>query len=175
MVTERKPPPDAIPDGTPHDEDPDPDPNYPNDPLNPGDPLTGGIDPDDLPPDELAPSFVPSWLRGKSSKKLNRAQKGNYEGILRDIEAAPDTVPKSGALYNMREFAKITDTSTEEDIREWCRVYWEHQKELWLANQPGADPNVSIEEFIEIYENDMARSPSHWSPYDRVGVVNADP
>ena len=124
MATERKPPPDAIPDGTPHDEDPDPDPNYLNDPLNPGDPLTGGIDPDDLPPDELAPSFVPSWLRGKSSKKLNRAQKGNYEGILRDIEAAPDTVPKSGALYNMREFAKITDTSTEEDIREWCRVYW---------------------------------------------------
>ena len=76
--------------------------------------------------------------------------------------------------YSKFDQIEISDSDVEEDeTPPWMRVpankdLDEGELRLVASGDLGAGMRQHLSE-------DDVRSPSHWSPYDRVGVVNADP
>lgn len=99
--------------------------------------------------------ITPSWLR----KRVNRAEKGSYEGMQTEIDSY-DTLKlgRDGDLYNLREFSKITEDFTDDDIKAWCEQYLEHERQMYIAHG-GGDPNISMEEFNRVMEKEFEVPP----------------
>ena len=104
---------------------------------------------DDPLPEHLA---KPSWLR----KRLNRSQKGSYEGMLTEIDSYPDFDPPGGNLYNVADFGQRTIETDQNFLDEWRADYMKHQKELWAASTGNDVSGMSDEEFIEMYDAEFA-------------------
>lgn len=104
---------------------------------------------DDPLPENLA---KPSWLR----KRLNRSQKGSYEGMLTEIDSYPDFDPPEGNLYNVADFGQRTIETDPSFLAEWRADYMKHQKELWAASTGNDVSAMSDEEFIAMYDAEFA-------------------
>ena len=85
-----------------------------------------GIDPEDLPADDILPASMTtkSWIK----RRATRVEKGNYEGMNTEIDTLDDFEPEHGDLYNMRdadpEFNQISGDATDEQIQAWADEYW---------------------------------------------------
>ena len=94
----------------------------------------------------------PSWLR----KRLNRSQKGSYEGMLTEMDSYPDFDPPGGNLYNVADFGQRTIETDQNFLDEWRADYVKHQKELWAASTGNDVSAMSDEEFIAMYDAEFA-------------------
>jgi hypothetical protein len=85
-----------------------------------------GIDPEDLPADDILPASMTtkSWIK----RRATRVEKGNYEGMNTEIDTLDDFEPEHGDLYNMRdadpEFNQISGDASDEQIQAWADEYW---------------------------------------------------
>ena len=120
-----------------------------------------GIEIDDVPAtdsrvDDPLPEHLtkPRWLR----KKLNRKEKGSYEGMLTEIDSYPDFDPPGGNLYNVADFSHPTIDTDAGAMTQWQADYMRHQKELWAANTGNDVSAIGDEEFIEMYDAEFATS-----------------
>ena len=93
--------------------------------------------------------------------------------------STPLLTPFDSPHPDVRRFARTLDPHQARSQGGWDRVEWkllEHVQTPRVLQArlcaPAGDPALSWAQFTVQFK---VRSISHWSPYDRVGVVNADP
>jgi hypothetical protein len=58
-------------------------------------------------------------------------------GFVTEIDGYEEFEPEGGDLYNLREFAHLTEDSSDAEIEAWADEYWEHQRDLYIAHGKG--------------------------------------